>query len=213
MKRVQVATASSQAQMSGFSSILSQVSDKTAIFSQADLANFSGDMAASGIRSMKDIKALLPMFAQSADILNSTPAHTPPSQTAHTLAALAHQFGRYSPEEMKPIVNTATALAPMLPGGMKGFSLMGSYVNIQGSRLLNADPVKLMTLQAAAMQTSGGGGSGARGPLSGANISNALTRAIPGVFGSGIFSGKGAFALQAMGLTKEACLPFSKMER
>ena len=140
------------------------------------------------------------MFAEAADILKVT-AHIGPEQTAHVLSALAHQFGRYKPDQMKPIIESVAALAPLLPGGVKGFAGMGGYVNILGSRLLGIDPKDLLTLQATAMQTTGGSGSGARGALSGAMIMNTLMRAIPGVFGSGLLEGKSAFALRSMGMT------------
>ena len=202
MKRVQVATDSSMADMSGFSELLSVVSNKTGIFSKVDLAKFSATMASGGIR-LPDIKTLLPMFAQSADILKVT-SHASPETTAHTLTAIAHQFGKYTAAEMTPIVKAFTALAPMIPGSVKGFATMGGYVNILGSRELKMDPVQLMTLQAAAMQTTGGGGAGARGSLSGSTLINMLARTIPGVFGSGLLSGKSSFALASMGMTNAA---------
>ncbi len=200
LKRVQVATQSSTDDMKGFKGLLADVANRTAVFSMPDLANFSAEMAASGIRTASDIKSLLPMFAEAADVLKVT-AHIGPEQTAHVLSAMAHQFGRYKPEEMRPIIEAVTALAPRLPGGVKGFAGMGGYVNILGSRLLGIDPKELLTLQATAMQTTGGSGTGARGSLSGAMIMNTLMRALPGVFGSGLLEGKSAFALRSMGLT------------
>jgi len=202
IKRVQVATLSSTQQMAGFSEMLSEVAHQTAIFSKADLAGMAAGMASSGIRNMADIKKLLPLFAKGADVLKLTTGESPET-SVHTMAALAHQFGRFSTsgkDDMTPLVNAAVALSTSIPGGMKGFATMGSYVNTLGSRIMKIDPVDLMVLQATAMQTSGGGGAGARGALSGNNIANVLSRIIPGVMGSGLFSGKSSYALSALGI-------------
>ncbi|MBY0548722.1 MAG: phage tail tape measure protein [Candidatus Obscuribacterales bacterium] len=197
--QVQVATVASAKEMGGFDDQLAKISHST-IFSMAELAKMSAAMGHAGIRTMPDIRALLPQFAASAEILYQN-KHEDPTTTVDKLAALAHQFGKYTVEEMKPIVETVTKLALKLPGGISSFATMGSYLNAPAYRKLKIDPTEILTLEAAAMQTTGGGGG--RGRLSGAAIEAAFSRIIPGIFGSGLLTGKSAWALNAMGLSDE----------
>src|SRR5579883_473615 len=196
ISRVSTVTHASAREMRGFSQQLTDISHMTGVFSKTAVAEFASEMASSGIKTATDIRKLLPSFAISADYLKIVKG-ADPSTTVHTLAALAHQFGKYSPEEMKPIIQAVTAVAGRLPGGIGGFATMGGYVNPAGSRVQGLNPVDLLALQAAAMQTVGGGGAGARGPMSGAALAALLSRQISGVFGSD----KSAFALKVLGFT------------
>jgi hypothetical protein len=200
MGRVKMATGASNSQMAELNKTLTTTANQTAIFSKPKLAQFAAEMYAGGIRSMGQINSMLPAFAKAADVLKITSGgKIGPEQTIHSLTALSHQFGRYSAEEMRPIIETAVAMSKSLPGGMKTLAGMGSYVNIMGNRALGIDPVQLMAAQAAVAQTSGGTGTG-RGALSGANLANFLKRSMPGVFGSGLLSGKSAWAAATIGL-------------
>jgi hypothetical protein len=200
--RVQIATGASNAQMQQLNDTLTQTANVTGIFSKPTLAQFAADMYASGIARMDQINALLPLFAKGADVMKIlSHGKITPEEAAHTFSALAHQFGRYDPEAMRPIVEAAAAIAPALPGGLKTLKGMGSYVNILGNRTLGIDPVELMTLEAAIAQTSGGTGTG-RGGLSGANLIGALKRSMPGVFGAGLLKGKSAFSAEVIGLAQ-----------
>lgn len=198
--RVQIATGASKEQMDSLNDVLTKTANATGIFSKPTLAAFAADMYSSGITQMDQLNRMLPMFAKGADIMKIiSHGKINPEQAAHTFSALAHQFGRYTEEAMKPIVEAAVAIAPALPGGLKTLSGMGSYVNVMGNRLLGVDPRELMALQAAIAQTSGGVGTG-RGAMSGANLINSLKRSMPGIFGSGLLSGQSAFSAEVLGL-------------
>lgn len=200
--RVQIATGASNAQMQMLNDTLTKTANATGIFSKPKLASFAADMYSSGIANVNQINELLPLFAKGADLMKIiSHGKISPEDAAHTFSALAHQFGRYSVNDMKPIVEAAVAIAPSLPGGLRTLKGMGSYANIIGNRMLGIDPVQMMALEAAIAQTSGGQGTG-RGALSGANLINALKRAMPGVFGSGLLEGRSAFSAEVLGLAK-----------
>lgn len=202
MGRVQLATGASNGQMQQLNDTLTKTANATGIFSKPKLAEFAADMFASGITKVSAINELLPLFAKGADLMKiQSGGKISAENAAHTFAALSHQFGRYDAASMKPIVEAAVAMAPALPGGLNTLKAMGSYVNVMGNRALGIDPVQLMALEAAVAQTSGGTGTG-RGAMSGAQLINALQRSMPGVFGSGLLSGKSAFAAEVMGLSR-----------
>lgn len=200
MKTVQLNLGGSNKELKEFQRMMVDVSNQTG-FSQLEVGKMTAAMGEAGIRSLKDARALLPQFAAAADVLSET-KHMSSETVMHSLSALAHQFGRFKPEEMKDIVETVTKLSLKLPGDLNSFVTMGGYINPKLARMHGVDPVKLLTLQAVAMQTAGSGSGGARGSLSGAALAAAMTRAIPGVFGSGLLDGKGALALEAMGFSK-----------
>lgn len=199
MKQVEIATRAGSNELAGFKDQLGDISHAT-MFSMTDLAEQASKMGQAGIRSMTDIRSLLPQFAASAEVLKNQKGEDP-LKTVENLTKMAHQFGMYSAAEMGPIVETVTKLALKLPGGVGSFATMGSYLNAKAFRQYKIDPSEILALEAAAMQV--GGGSGGRGRLSGAAIEAALSRIIPGVFGSGLFEGKSAWALNSMGLSTE----------
>lgn len=202
MGRVQIATGASNEQMQELNETLTKTANATGIFSKPKLASFAADMYSSGIRQMDQINAMLPQMAKAADLMQIiSHGKISAEDSAHTLVALSHQFGAYTQDKMAPIITAAVAIAPALPGGLKTLGGMGSYVNTQGFRNLHIEPQELMALQAAVATTSGGKGTG-RGAFSGSNLINALQRSMPGVFGSGLLSGKSAFSAEVMGLAK-----------
>jgi hypothetical protein len=202
LSRVQANTNASTSEMLKLNSVLTKTADATGIFSKVKLADFASTMAESGISKMSQINQLLPLMAKAADITQIiSKGKISADDSAHVYAALAHQFGRYDAAGMKPIIEAAVAMSTTLPGGLRTLQGMGAYTNIKASRQLGIDPVESMVLQAAIAQTSGGKGTG-RGALSGAQFMNFLSRSMPGVFGSGLLSGKSAFSAEVIGLAK-----------
>lgn len=205
MKRLQVNINAGKEEMQGFEKMFLNLSGKTAM-SMVDVAGLGVDMANSGIdgdstKKMKggDIAKLLPRFTIAADFLYDSKGANR-AETVHSLTGLAHQFGKYTPEEMNPIIERVVKLSNKLPGSLNSFVTMGGYVNTPATRVLGVDPLKLLTLEAVAMQTVGGGSGGARGGLSGSSIMAALSRTVPGVLGAGLTEGKTMFALKNLGL-------------
>ena len=198
MKNVQQITRSSQDQMEKYGPIMSAVSHKTAVFSKAALADFALHMAQGGIRDSTAIQKLMPMWADAADILKIT-KHTDPNQTVEALTSMSHQFGNFEPNaKMAQLVQDFVTLMQTSPASVTQFVRGGAYINPLASRIFNIDERHLLALQATMAQTGGGGG---RGGLSPAQQSNLITRSLPGIFGSGLMSGKSVFGLRLMGLT------------
>jgi hypothetical protein len=201
MARVKTMTGASNAQMAQLSILASKTADQTGIFSKPKIMGFAAEMYSSGITDIKQISALLPGFAKAADSLYlSSNGKQGASETVHSLVALAHQFGAYTPEKMIPISEAAYAMSKRLPGGIQSLAATGASVNVTGSRTLGIDPIELMAFQAAIAQTSGSKGGGGKGRLSASNQINALQRAMPGVLGAGLISGKSGLAAATMGL-------------
>jgi hypothetical protein len=201
LARVKIQTHASDAQMRMLNDTFTKTANATGIFSKPTLAKFASEMYSSGIADVNQINRLLPIMAKAADVTKlMSGGKIGPEETLHTLTALSHQFGRYDTKSMTDMANAAVAMSLQLPGGMKSLLGTGSTVNVPANRILGIDPLELMAFQAAVSQTSGSTGSGGKGRMSASNQINALMRAMPGLLGSGLLSGKSGFAAAVLGL-------------
>jgi hypothetical protein len=201
LTRVKTMTGASDSQMRMLNDTFTKTANLTGIFSKPKIATFAAEMFTSGIRDPNQINALLPGFAKAADALYlDSHGKQSASDTVHSLVALAHQFGYYTPDKMQPISEAAFAMSRSLPGGIKSLASTGASVNVIGNRNLGIDPVELMAFQAAVAQTSGSKGAGGKGRLSASNQINALVRALPGMLGNGLITGSSGFSAATLGL-------------
>lgn len=148
-----------------------------------------------GAGRVSPIQALLPIFSRAAeDIYQSSRGEIQANETVQALSNLAHQFGKYTPAEMGPIVDLLARVSLMAPQGLQPFVAAGGYVIPQAVRQLGIPPEQLLTMMLAGQMTFGaGGGTGMRGAFSGAALNRMFTNLMHP-------SKKGEISLAAMGM-------------
>jgi|GEM_PF-5807421 len=152
-------------------------------------------VTATGKGRVGPIQALMPLFSRAAeDIYMSSRGEIQANESVEALSSLAHQFGKYTPAEMGPIVDTLTKLSLIAPRGLQPFVAAGGYVIPQAVRQMGIPPEQMLTMMLAGQMTFGaGGGTGMRGAFSGAALNRAFTNLLHP-------SKKGNVALAAMGM-------------
>lgn len=192
MLTVQTATQASAAQMRSLKNEVLQVAGPTQ-FSALDVAQMSTKMVTSGL-TMQQTTQLLPVFAKFADVMKLQGKSTNPIDAVRTLVTLAHQANIY---DVAGITAYATALTKGTlsgPGSLSEFAGSLKYSQAAAKNALGITPQDTILATALAERF------GLSGSVGGTNLINALTRSIPGVFGSGLFKGKSMSALTAIGL-------------
>lgn len=215
MKALQLTTQASHAEMNDFLNTAIKTSDRT-MFSLTQVTAIAKSMATMGIglggnsplNSIERVNRLLPMFAQAAEILYQL-RDVAPEQTVHLFGGVAHMLGQYNPSQLQTVGEALIKGAMVMPSRPTSMLTMASYIVPFASRILGISGPDLISLMVASQMTAGGGQGGGRfGGLSGAQWLNVMTRSMPGVFGSGLFTGQSGAALSALGLTHGAVSAF-----
>jgi hypothetical protein len=119
---------------------------------------------------------------------------TPYSSSVVDAVKMMHLAQKYSPSNVEPYFDAITKASFMMPGGVGELRSALSYYQPMGKAALGVDDQNSIMLVALLSRL---GLSGSRG---GTNLLAAMTRTIPGVFGSGLLKGKSHEALADMGL-------------
>jgi TP901 family phage tail tape measure protein len=171
--------------------VIEDVAGKT-MFSSVDVAKMGKQLATGTGWSRQQVAQDLPVFAQFADAQQIMKG-TPYAQSVQTGIQLAHQAGYTKPEEISRYLDLLTKASFTIPGGLGELSHALKYSQNALSTLgLSDDQSVLLNATLNRM-----GLSGSRG---GTTAVAALTRSIPGIFGSGLLTGKSGEALRTMGM-------------
>ena len=171
--------------------VIEDVAGKT-MFSSVDVAKMGKQLATGTGWSRQQVAQDLPVFAQFADAQQIMKG-TPYAQSVQTGIQLAHQAGYTKPEDISRYLDLLTRASFTIPGGLGELSHALKYSQNALSTLGLTDEQSVL-LNATLNRM---GLSGSRG---GTTAVAALTRSIPGIFGSGLLTGKSGEALRAMGM-------------
>jgi len=189
---VQIATRGTNSEMVSMRRNIESIASQT-IFSNVDVAKM-GKLVATGTGlGAGDVSRLLPAYAKFADVQYLMKG-TNYEQSVKDAVRLAHAANHYDPASLGSYLNLLTKASLIVPGGLNevGHALKYSQGMAKGALGISDENMVLLTALLNRL-----GFAGSRG---GTNLIAAMTRTIPGVFGSGLLKGKSAEALAAMGM-------------
>jgi hypothetical protein len=196
MIAVQIATRGTTQQMDQMRSAIEKIAGVT-VFSNIDVAKMAKSIATGTGLGAEQVQGLLPAYAKFADV-QLLMKGTPFAQSIPDAIRLAHTAQHYDAKSLENYLNLLTKASFLVPGGLGEVGHALKYSQGIGKTALGIDDEN-MILFTAFMNRLGLAGS--RG---GTNAIAAMSRSIPGIFGSGLLKGKSNEALNAMGMIDSA---------
>lgn len=189
---VQIATRGTAQQMESMRGVIEKVASTT-VFSNIDVAKMAKLVATGTGLGAKDVQGLLPVYAQFADV-QLLMKGTGYEESTKEAIRLAHTAKHYDPASLSKYLDLLTKASFIVPGSLSEVGHALKYSQGVGNTALGVNDEN-MVLMTALLNRMGFAGS--RG---GTNLIAAMTRTIPGIFGSGLMTGKSGEALNAMGM-------------
>ncbi len=189
---VQIASRGTTAQMDAMRAAIERTAGQT-IFSNIDVAKMAKLIATGTGLGAEQTSSLLPVFARFADV-QSLMKGTAFEESVTNLIRLAHTAQHYNAQELTHYADMLTKASFIVPGGLGEVGHALKYSQGIAKTALGIDDDNMVLLTALLNRL---GLSGSRG---GTNLLAAMTRTIPGIFGSGLLTGKSNQALLAMGM-------------
>jgi len=193
MLGIQVAARGTTSQMVDMRHAIEGVASQT-VFSNIDVAKM-GKLVATGTGlAAPDVTKLLPEYAKFADVQYLMKG-TDYNQSVTDAIRLAHTAQHYDPASLGKYLDLLTKASFVVPGGLNEVGNALKYSQGMGKTALGIGDEQMVLMTALLNRL---GFAGSRG---GTNLIAAMSRTIPGVFGSGLLAGKSGEALKRMGFT------------
>jgi len=187
---IQSVTRGTTREMDAMRKVIEAVAGQT-MFSSIDIAKMGKTVASGTGLSAEKVTALLPEYAKFADVQYILKG-TPYEQSVKDAIRLAHTAQHYDPESLSKYLDLLTKASFVVPGGVGEIGHALKYSQGMGKTALGISDDNMVLLTALMNRL---GLSGSRG---GTNLISAMIRTNPGIFGSGLLTGKSAGALKAM---------------
>jgi TP901 family phage tail tape measure protein len=192
MIAVQIATRGTTEQMTEMRRVIEGVSGVT-IFSSVDVAKMAKIIATGTGLGASQVQSLLPAYAKYADV-QSLMKDTPYTTSITDAIRAAHGAQHYDAESLKSYLDLLTKASLIIPGNVGEVTKALAYFQGVSKMALGMSDEDSVLAVAMANRL---GFAGTRG---GTRLTAAFTRTIPGIFGSGLLTGKSGEALADMGL-------------
>lgn len=192
MIAIQIATRGTTAEMDSMRKGIEGIASQT-VFSNIDVAKQAKMIATGTGMTAEQVQGVLPAYAKYADV-QLLMKGTSPDQSIGDAIKAAHGAGHYDPASLTKYLDLLNKASLVIPGTTSEIVKGLSYFQQVSKNVLGMDDEQSV-LGMALMNRMGMGGT-----KGGTQLGAALTRTIPGVFGSGLFKGKQQEALKAMGL-------------
>lgn len=192
MIAVQVATRGTVGEMDSMRKSIEGIASQT-IFSNIDVAKMAKVIASGTGLGAKEVEGLLPAYAKFADV-QLLMKGTAYDKSVTDAIRLAHTAQKYDPESLSKYMDLLTKASFIVPGDLGEVGHALKYSQGLAKTALGVDDEQMVLLTALLNRL---GFAGSRG---GTNLIAAMTRTIPGVFGSGLLTGKSGESLRAMGM-------------
>jgi len=189
---VRLATAGTQQEMDKLRAVIERTASQT-IFSNIDVAKMGKIIATGTGVNSPQLMGLLPQYAKFADVqyLMKGTSYT---QSVTEAIRLAHTAKKYDPESLAKYLDLLTKVSLIVPGNLSEVGHALKYSQGIANTALGVSDDQMVLLTALLNRL---GFAGSRG---GTNLIAAMTRTIPGIFGSGLLAGKSGAALRNMGM-------------
>lgn len=191
MVGIQLATRGTTTEMDAMRASIENISSKT-IFNNIDVAKMAKTIATGTGLGAKDISSLIPEYAKFADVQYLMKGASAQDSVKEAVK-LAHLANRYDAKSLASYLNLLNKASFIVPGSLSEVGHALKYSQTMSKTALGMDDETSVLLVSLLNRL---GFSGSRG---GTNLIAAMTRTIPGIFGSGLLKGKSNEALKAMG--------------
>ena len=192
MIAIQLATRGTTGEMDRMRSAIEGIASQT-VFSNIDIAKMGKLIATGTGLSASGVTGLLPVVGKLADV-QTLMKGTPYEQTTNTLVRLAHLAGHYDAGSLGKYADLLNKASLIVPGGLGEVANALQYSQGIGKNALGIDDENMILMSALLNRM------GLKGSRGGTNLIAAMSRTIPGIFGSGLLKGKSNEALSAMGM-------------
>lgn len=193
MIAIQLATRGTTGEMDRMRGAIEGIAAQT-IFSNIDVAKMGKQVATGTGLPASDVTALLPIFGKFADV-QTLMKGTPFEQSTTTLIRAAHLAGHYDAAGLSKYADLLTKASFIVPGGLGEVANALQYSQGVAKNALGVDDEDSVLAVSLLNRL------GLKGSRGGTNLIAAMTRTIPGIFGSGLLTGKSNEALRAMDMT------------
>ncbi|MGB8843669.1 MAG: phage tail tape measure protein, partial [Aliidongia sp.] len=171
-------------------------SAKPTQFSAVDEAKILQQIVSGTGLSIKESVGLLPVISKYADV-QKIAKDVPYDTSVKDALGLAHNMHFFKPEELEGFLDTLNKASMFIP---ESTSAMANALKYDASILTTEFGMSPKDAVLANAMADRVGFSGSRG---GTNLANAIQRAMPGVFGSGLLKGKSGQALHHIGIVDD----------
>lgn len=192
MIAIQMATRGTTGDMNNMRKAIEGIAAQT-IFSNIDVAKMGKQIATGTGLPAAGVTSLLPVFGRFADV-QTLMKGTPYEQSTNILIRSAHLAGHYDAAGLSKYADLLTKASFVVPGGLSEVANALQYSQGVAKNALGVDDENSV-LSVALLNRLG-----LKGSRGGTNLIAAMTRTIPGIFGSGLLKGKSNEALAAMGM-------------
>lgn len=193
MIAIQLATRGTTGEMDKMRGAIEGIAAQT-IFSNIDVAKMGKLIATGTGLGANQVTSLLPTFGKFADV-QTLMKGTPFEQSTNTLVRLAHLAGHFDAPGLSKYADLLTKASLIVPGGLGEVAGALQYSQGVAKSALGVDDENAVLLVSLLNRL------GLKGSRGGTNAIAAMTRTIPGIFGSGLLKGKSNEALRDMGMT------------
>lgn len=187
---IQAVTRGTTREMDSMRKVIESVAGQT-VFSSIDVAKMGKTVASGTGLSAGKVSSILPEYAKFADVQYILKG-TPYEQSVKDAIRLAHTAQHYDAASLSKYLDLLTKASFVVPGGVGEIGHALKYSQGMGKTALGISDDNMVLLTALMNRL---GLSGSRG---GTNLISAMIRTNPGIFGSGLLTGKSAGALRAM---------------
>lgn len=192
MIAIQLATRGTTGEMDKMRGAIEGIASQT-IFSNIDVAKMGKQIATGTGLSAGGVTSLLPVFGKFADV-QTLMKGTSFEQSTTTLIRAAHLAGHYDAPGLSKYADLLTKASFIVPGGLGEVANALQYSQGVAKTALGVDDENSVLAVSLLNRL------GLKGSRGGTNLIAAMTRTIPGIFGSGLLKGKSNEALEAMGM-------------
>ena len=192
MIAIRIATRGTTDQMNSMRQAIEGVASQT-MFSNIDVAKMAKQVATGTGLGAQQVQAILPAYVKYADV-QLLMKGTPYEQSVKDAIMAAHGAQHYDPKSLTTYLDTINKASLFIPGSTTEIVRALAYSQGIAKTALGSDDEQNILMVALLNRM---GFPGTRG---GTNLSAAMTRSIPGVFGSGLLKGKSYQALAAMNM-------------
>lgn len=195
MLGIQAATGGTVAEMNKMRGAIEGIASRT-VFSNVDVAKIGKLISTGSTFTAAQVSSVLPAYTKFADVQMMMKG-TGYQESIPELLRLAHTAQKYTPEQITAYANMLTKASFVVPGSLSEIGNALKYSQGIGKQVMGVDDESMILTSALLNQM------GIKGSRGGTNLIAAMTRTIPGIFGSGLLRGKSNEALRAMGMVDD----------
>ena len=193
MIAIQLATKGTTGEMDNMRHVIEKMSGVT-VFSSTEIAGMVKQMATGMGMPARQLTSLVPIFTKFADVQYMMKGTSAEESIGIGIRA-SHLAGHYDAKSMSNYLDLLNKVSLVIPGNLSEVANALQYSQSVAKSTLGVSDENMVVLVALLNRL------GIKGTRGGTHLIAAMSRSIPGIFGSGLLTGKSNEALRDMGMT------------